>query len=133
MLGKELGSASGKRTGRRVLSVDGGFKVEVSFESKGTLLGTPFFEIGTYTSGNRPDGSIYGEGQGVVISQDGDVITWKGAGAGVLTAGGGARYRGAVYYSTSAPKFASLNKIAAVFEFEGDAEGNTSTKLWEWS
>ena len=39
MLGEQIGESRGKRSGRRVLSVDGGFKVEVSFESNGKVLG----------------------------------------------------------------------------------------------
>ncbi len=40
--------------------------------------------------------------------------------------------RGAVYYSFAAPKFARLNTVVQLFEFEVDAEGNTHTKGWEW-
>ena len=40
MLGEQIAESHGKRTGRRVLSTEGGsFKVEVSFESTGKLLG----------------------------------------------------------------------------------------------
>ena len=132
MLGQELGGSTGKRTGRRVLSVDGGFTVEVSFEANGTMLGVQCKEIGTYTSTSRPDGTLFGEGQGVLITPEGEVVTWKGSGVGVLSGGGSANYRGAVYYSTASAKLASLNKIAGVFEFEGDADGNTRSRIWEW-
>jgi hypothetical protein len=132
MLGEQVGEARGKRTGRRVLSVEGGFKVEVAFESKGKLLGFENTEIGTYWSEGRPDGSLYGEGQGVVITQDGEVATWKGGGVGKFTGGGAVAYRGAIYYSTASQKLARLNGGAVVFEFDVDAEGNTHAKLWEW-
>lgn len=132
MLGEQLGEELGKRTGRRVLSVDGGFKVEVAFESKGKLLGVDIMEIGTYWSQNNPDGSLYGEGQGVVITNDGDVATWKGAGVGKFVGGGAVSYRGAIYYSTASEKLARLNGGATVFEFDVDPEGNTHSKLWEW-
>ena len=132
MLGEQIGEARGKRTGRRVLSVDGGFKVEVAFETQGKLLGVDNMEIGTYWSESRPDGSLYGEGQGVVITQDGDVATWKGGGVGKFVGGGAVSYRGAIYYSTASQKLARLNGAAAVFEFDVDAEGNTHAKLWEW-
>lgn len=132
MLGDQLGEERGKRTGRRVLSVDGGFKVEVAFESKGKLLGVDITEIGTYWSQNNPDGSLYGEGQGVVITNDGDVATWKGAGVGKFVGGGAVSYRGAIYYSTASQKLARLNGAATVFEFDVDPEGNTHSKLWEW-
>ena len=132
MLGEQVGEGKGKRTSRRVLCVDNGFKVEVAFESVGKLLDIDIQEIGTYWSGSRPDGSLYGEGQGVVIGQDGSMATWKGQGVGKFVGGGAVSYRGAVYYSSASPKLARLNTVAAVFEFEVDAEGNTHSKLWEW-
>jgi hypothetical protein len=86
MLGEQIGEGHGKRTGRRVLSVDGGgFKVEVAFESRGKMLGVEGFEVGTYWSENRKDGSLYGEGQGVFVSTEGETGTWKGSGVGKLS------------------------------------------------
>jgi hypothetical protein len=61
---------------------------------------------------NKPDGSL-----------DGDIVTWKGIGAGRFLAGGAAACRGCL---------ARLNTIAGVFEFEVDAEGNTHSQIWEW-
>ena len=132
MLGELIGELHGKRTGRRVLSTDAGFKVEVSFEDSGKILGIEANNMGTYWSAPRPDGSLYGEGQGLVITQDGEMATWKGQGVGKLLRGGVVSYRGAIYYSTASPKLARLNTIAAVFEYEVDANGNTHTKEWEW-
>ena len=132
MLGEQVGESRGKRTSRRVLSVGNGFKVEVAFESVGKLLGIDTNEIATYWSESRPDGSLYGEGQGVVLGQDGSNATWKGQGVGRFVGGGAVSYRGAVYYSTASPKLARLNTVAAVFEFEVDADGNTHSKMWEW-
>ncbi len=131
MLGEVIGESRGKRTGRRVLSTTP-FKVEVSLEASGKLLGIETNEIITYWSEARPDGSLYGEGQGIAITQDGEIATWKGQGAGKFVGGGAVSYRGAVYYSTASPKLARLNTVAAVFEFEADASGNTHSKLWEW-
>jgi hypothetical protein len=134
MLGEQIGETRGKRTGRRALSTDGGgFKVEVSLESAGKVLGVDVNEIATYCAVSRPDGSLFGEGQGVIATADGDSATWKGQGVGKFVGGGAVSYRGAVYYSTASPKLARLNTIAVVFEFEADAEGNTHAKLWEWS
>jgi hypothetical protein len=67
-----------------------------------------------------------------LITKDGDMATWRGQGVGKFTGGGAVSYRGAVYYSTAAAKLMRLNTVAAVFEFEVDAQGNTHTKLWEW-
>ncbi len=132
MLGEQVLELTGKRTGRRVLPTDAGFKVEVSFEDTGKLLGQQVNNMGTYWSGSRPDGTLYGEGQGVVITQDGEMATWKGQGAGKLQPGGAVSYRGAVYYSTASAKLARLNSVAVVFEFEVGADGTIRTKGWEW-
>src|SRR5205809_6475229 len=132
MLGELIGELHGKRTGRRVLSTDGGFKVEVSFEDSGKILGIPANNIGTYWSAPRPDGSLYGEGQGVIVTHDGAMATWKGQGVGKFGAAGAVSYRGSLYYSTAAPSLARLNSVAVVFEFEVDADGSTHTKGWEW-
>ena len=132
MLGELICELHGKRTGRRVLSTDGGFKAEVSFEDSGMLLGIAVNDIGTYWSASRPDGSLYGEGQGIVLVPDGGAATWKGQGVGKFLAGGAVSYRGALYYSTANPKLARLNTIAGVFEFDVDGDGNTHSKIWEW-
>jgi hypothetical protein len=132
MVGDLIAEARGKRTGRRVLTVDGAVKVEVSAEDSGKLLGADTNQILSYWSEARPDGSLYGEGQGVAITQDGEMVTWKGQGAGRMLPGGAVSYRGAVYYYSASPKFARLNTVAGVFEFQVDAAGNTSSKVWEW-
>ena len=131
MLGEVIEESRGKRTARRVLS-ESPLKVEVSFEGSGKLLGTDANEMGTYSSVVRPDGSLYGEGQGAYITTDGDMITWRGAGVGKFGAGGAVSYRGAVYYWTTSPKFTRLNTVAGVFEFQADPQGNTHIKGWEW-
>jgi len=132
MLGEQIGESRGKRTGRRVLGTEGGFKVEVSLETTGKLLGIEVNEIATYWAESRPDGSLFGEGQGVTIGLDGSQAIWKGMGAGKFVGGGAVSYRGAIFYSSASPKLARLNTVAAVFEFEVDAQGNTHSKIWEW-
>lgn len=131
MLGEVIGELHGKRTGRRILSTDP-LKVEVSVEDSGKLLGIDANSIVTYWSQTRPDGSLYGEGQGIVITQEGEMATFKGQGVGKLGPGGAVSYRGAVYYSTASAKLSRLNSIAAIFEFDVDATGNTHSKFWEW-
>ena len=132
MLGEQIGESRGKRTGRKVLGTEGGFKVEVSLETTGKLLGIEVNEIATYWSESRPDGSLFGEGQGVIIGLDGSQAIWKGMGAGKFVGGGAVSYRGAIFYSSTSPKLTRLNTVAAVFEFEVDAQGNTHSKIWEW-
>jgi hypothetical protein len=132
MLGEQIGQGKGKRTGRRVVSTDSPFRIEVSFEDMTTLLGVQGMTIGTYVSGPKPDGSLHGDGQGVWATMDGETVTWKGVGIGKFGAGGSVSYRGCLSYSTSSTKLARLNGLAGIFEFEVDGDGNTVSKIWEW-
>ncbi len=133
MLGEKIGEASGKVTTRRVLSNPGGGpKMETSFESSGKLLGVEATETGTYWSVVRPDGTLYGEGQGVLMGHGGELATWVGQGVGTIKKDGGVSYRGAVYYQTSSSSWARLNAVAGVFEYEVDAKGGTRAQQWEW-
>ena len=131
MLGEMIGESKGKRVVRRVLSTDP-LSVEVSFEDSGKLLGVNTTGFGTYTSSVGPDGSIYGEGQGASMTQDGELASWKGSGRGTFGANGSVSYRGILYYRTTSQKLARLNSVGAVFEYDVDANGNTTSKLWEW-
>ncbi|RZT93833.1 hypothetical protein [Rivibacter subsaxonicus] len=132
MLGERIGESKGQVISQRVLPSDGGPKMETSFRTQGTLLGVGTSETGTYWSRLRPDGTLYGEGQGIVMSAEGDAATWVGQGVGTLKKDGSASYRGAVYVQTASPKWAGLNSIACVYEYELDAQGATRSQLYEW-
>jgi hypothetical protein len=133
MLGEKIGEMSGKVGSQRVLSIEGGVpKVETSFQQNGTLLGTNVKETGTYWTVARQDGTLYGEGHGVTTGKDGKMATWTGHGVGVVKKDGTATYRGALYYQTMPSRWSRLNKVAVLFEYEVDAEGNTHSEYWEW-
>jgi hypothetical protein len=132
MLGEIIGEATGKVTGTRVLPSEGGApKLESSVQDTGRYLGIEVTGMGTYWAVMRPDGTLYGEGQGVVMTKDGGVATWTGQGIGRFTASGGVSYRGANYWSASG-SLARLNSTVAVYEFDTDANQNTHGRLWEW-
>jgi hypothetical protein len=131
MLGDKIGETTGKRLVRRVLSVEP-LTAEVSFEDSGQMLGVPTTGIGTYTSVVRPDGSIYGEGQGMNTTADGEAITWTGKGLGHFGAGGSVSYRGMLFFRTTSQKLARLNNACGAFEYEVDPTGATVSKVWEW-
>ena len=134
MLGELLSEARGKVTGYRVLPSEGqGPKVEVSFQASGKVLGIEVTEIGTYWSVVRPGGVLHGEGQGFIMTKEGEMATWSGQGVGRFTGKGRAvSWRGAIYYQTASQKLARLNGVAVIFEYEVDENDNTHAKLWEW-
>jgi hypothetical protein len=133
MQGEKIGEQTGKVTSQRVLPNQGGPpKMETSFQADAVLLGVKAKERGTYCSVIRPDGSMYGEGQGIVMGEDGSVATWTGQGIGTSKKDGSVSYRGALYYQSPSPKWSRLNSVAVVFEYEVDAQGNARAQFWEW-
>jgi hypothetical protein len=138
VLGELIEEESGKITGQRVLDVEGP-KMETSFKMNGKFGGIEGSDIGTYCTvmreGSEP-GVMYGEGQGVITTKDGQgMATWTGQGIGRFTAPGKMSFRGSVFYrttSTGGGKISSLNNVVGVFEYEMDEQGNSSTKVWEW-
>jgi hypothetical protein len=137
-LGELIEEESGKMTGQRVLDVNGP-KIETSFKMNGKLKGIEGSDIGTYWTvmreGSEP-GVMYGEGQGVITTKDGQgMATWTGPGIGRFTAPGKISFRGSIFYRTTPTgggKLSSLNNVVGVFEFEVDEQGNCLAKVWEW-
>jgi hypothetical protein len=134
MLGEQIGEERGKITTTRVMPNGGDrARVEVSFQASGKILGLEHTDMGTYMSTVRPDGTLFGEGQGVCMTKDGSTASWVGSGIGRFTGqGSGVSWRGALFYRTDARNLARLNNIAVVFEYETDENGNAHTKIWEW-
>ena len=106
--------------------------METSFHAGGSILGIGHQTIATFTATMRPDGSLIGSGQGVVINVEGGTASWVGQGAGWIGKDGSVKYRGAIFYQTAFPKWARLNSVAAVFEYNDDQQGNTKSTIWEW-
>jgi hypothetical protein len=131
MLGDKIGEVKGKRLVRRVISVEP-LTAEVSFEDSGELFGIATAGIGSYTSVVRADGSVYGNGQGMITTVDGEAVTWTGTGLGHFGPGGSVSYRGMLFFRTTSKKLARLNNSCGAFEYEVDPKGGTASKMWEW-
>ena len=133
MLGEMIGEELGKSTNTRVLPSEGGApKAETSFQSMGKILGVEHNEMGTYTAVARPDGTLGGSGQGLMMTKDGGTVAWTGQGVGKFGANGSTSWRGSLVYQTAHAKLARLNGIIGVFEYEVIADGTTKGKIWEW-
>ena len=136
MLGELIFESKGKIIGQRVLSVENGIpKQEASVTGTGTFKGSiEVTETWTYWVIQRSDGTSYGEGQGIIMTKDGsEVATATGHGEGGLTESGKMRYPGAIFFATNSKnKLAFLNHLIGVNEYEVDASGNYSHRLWEW-
>jgi len=133
MLGDKLGNVTGKVVLRRVLSSgSGAARTESTQRGTGTLLGVEFQETTSYESELRPDGTVFGAGQGIYMGTGGEMATWTGQGVGTLSKDGGVSFRGALYLYSTSPKWQRLNAVASVFEYEVDADDNYKGVLTEW-
>jgi hypothetical protein len=134
MLGEQIGHDIGQITSTRILSPEGvgSPRVEVSFETNGQLLGVSVHQMATYVSVMQPNGTMSGQGQGILASTDGEIVTWAGNGVGHIRDGNNISWRGAVYYQTQSSKFSRLNGTVGVFEYETQESGKAESTTYEW-
>ncbi|MGC1133618.1 MAG: hypothetical protein WA941_12410, partial [Nitrososphaeraceae archaeon] len=73
MMGEIIFESKGKIIGQRVVSVENEIpKLEITATGSGRVRGNiEVNETWTYWTIRRPDGSFYGEGQGVIMTKDG--------------------------------------------------------------
>ena len=132
MLGPDLGQEHGRIIGQRVLDAKGP-KIESTFSAEGTYRLIDVTDLGTYWTISRTGGALYGEGQGLLTTTDGQIVTWTARGLGRFTAPRTVWFRGSTFYQTdSTGSLAFINNLMAVFEFEVNDVGNTSARNWEW-
>ncbi len=134
-LGNLLYEEKGTTNGELVLSCDaGGTTMEVTLQTEGQIEGVDENCRWTMCTLTRPDGSIYGEGRGIMTTEDGDTIHLTAISSAQSPGRGGTiPYRGAVHFHTTSAKFSRLNGLAGAFEYDIDPAGNTVAKVWEWT
>ena len=134
-LGDFILDETGQVTGTRVLSADAsGAKIEICLQLTGTIRGVAETTIWTYSTLTRPDGSIYGSGQGVMTTQDGDVINLIGHGSGQAPPpGGSTKFRTMLHPHTTSAKYADLNGIGLAGEYDVAPDGSAVNKCWKWT
>ena len=132
MLGEQIGEERGQVLARRVLPGTGTPQVEVTIEARGRILGIDHTHMATYTATVQPDGSLLGQGQGLIRGAGNEVASWTGGGAGRFRDDGGVSWRGALYFHSQSPPLDRLNGIAVIYEYEVDASGKTEATLTEW-
>ncbi len=133
MLGDKVLQTSGIVSVRRVVPGNGhGPQMETTIQETGTFLGVEIQETATYRSEMRPDGTLYGEGEGLIMGKNGEAASYKGSGVGRLGPGGSVSFRGALYYLSTSPAWTRANGMAVIFEHEATPDGKTNSQGWEW-
>lgn len=136
MLGDQIGQSTGRVIGTRMLP--GGdyryVKMEVTIQESGKAYGVDAVNIGTYVVFERIPGQLYGEGQGILSTPDGEGAIWNGHGVGKMAGRGMAMsFRFSVAYQAGPTgKLSKLKDVLVIGEHEVDESGNTKTTFWEW-
>ncbi|SRR3989442_1497996 len=134
MLGDVIGEANGTLTSTEVLSVEQGSpRLRLTLRGSGKAMGVAFTDMITHSLEVRSSGVLYGEGETVWLTEDGEISTWKGFGVGRPTgASGGGTFAVAGSIQTESKKLASLNGVACIVEYQLDDKGNYHWTAYEW-
>jgi hypothetical protein len=135
MLGNKIGDERGKITSRRIVPGDDYryIKMEVTLESQVTIYGVEASAISTYMVWERIPGQMYGEGQGIVMTNDGESAIWNGHGIGAPTPDGGIKIAGSIAFQAGATgKLAPLAKCLVLVDHTASGDGTIVSSFHEW-
>jgi hypothetical protein len=125
-----------KLIGQRVVSTANGITPQIEYTNieNGTIKGVGNVRnLQTWTDTSRSPTIIYGVGQGVITTADGqDMATWIGYGIGRSNINGTITYHDIILFNTN-----STGRLAFLKNLEGlhiaEADGNKrTTKIYEW-
>ena len=125
-----------KLIGQRVVGPANGITPQIEYTNieNGTIKGVGnVTNLQTWTDTSRSPRIIYGVGQGVITTADGqDMATWIGYGIGRSNINGTTTYHDIILYNTN-----STGRLAFLKNLEGlhiaEADGNKrTTKIYEW-
>ena len=123
----------GNLVGTRVLNVIGEPQLEYSIVENGTItdIGN-VTNIQTWIDTLRTPKVIYGEGKGVMITDDGQRATWIGYDIGQLQNNGSIIYKGITIFNNNATgDMAFLNNLVGL-HITTVQDNNQATKIWKW-
>ena len=135
MLGEKIGEEHGKIATRRILPGDDKMsfvKMEITIETEVTMYGVAGMNIGTYTAYERGPGQMYAEGQGIIMTQDGEGAIWNGHGVATMDANGTMHVAASVAFQTTSQKLSKLNTVLALVEHHATMDGKADSALFEW-
>jgi hypothetical protein len=123
----------GNLVSTRVPNVIGEPQLEYSIVENGTITGIGnVTNIQTWIDTLRTPKVIYGEGKGVMITDDGQRATWIGYDIGQLQNNGSIIYKGITIFNNNATgDMAFLNNLVGL-HITTVQDSNQATKIWKW-
>jgi len=107
--------------------------MEVSWTGGGSFRGTTnVSDFGTVWVEFGTDGVSRSHGQGIIMNEKGEVVTYTIQALGTMGKDGYFRNHGTVFFNASSDgEFASLSKTVGVFADQINQKGYAVTKIWE--
>jgi hypothetical protein len=148
-IGQPFYLESTKSTNMRVLNVDNVPSVEVSYVGNSTINGSPTQTIGTIVDKMGAEGAVHSKGQAIILTETGQVITYKSESVGYYNPDGsfsdsgiiqfGLPFQGSNNNNNAASQndlasnsFADFNNVLGIYKKTVDPLGNGFTKVWKW-
>jgi hypothetical protein len=150
-LGQPFYVENTKSTYMRVLNVDNLPSVEVSYNGNSTISGSPTQTIGTVVDKMGSDGAVHSNGQAIILTATGQVITYKSQSIGYYNPDGSFSDSGIIMFSlpyhgsantsdnlTSSQgnlgenDYSEFNNVLGIYKKTVDPFGNGLTKVWKW-
>jgi hypothetical protein len=160
VLGQPFYVENTKSTHMRVLNVDTLPSVEVSYEGNSTINGSPTQTIGTVVDKMGSEGAVHSEGQAIILTATGQVITYKSKSIGHYNPDGSFSDSGIILFSlpfldstnsnhnnnNSSSNLTNLlsssgdkvdhsefKNLLGIYKKTVDPYGNGLTKVWKWN
>lgn len=117
----------------RVMNVIGEPQLEYSIVENGRITGVGnVTNIQTWIDTLRTPNVTYGEGKGVMITDDGQRATWTGYDIGEMQNNGSIIYKGITIFNSDATgDMALLNNLVGL-HVTIVQDNNQATKIWKW-
>ena len=151
-LGQPFYVENTKSTYMRVLNVDNLPSVEVSYNGNSTINGSPTQTIGTIVDKMGAEGSVHSNGQAIILTATGQVITYKSQSIGYYNPDGSFSDSGIILFSlpfygytnpnsnnlTSSQDdldengYSEFNNVLGIYKKTVNPSGNGLTKVWKW-
>lgn len=83
---------------------------------------------------NASENILHSEGQGVLTTQQGEIVTYTQQATGQITPEGKVVFQGSMFFKSLSPtgQLASLNNQMGVYNYESDLAGNAVRQVYIW-
>jgi hypothetical protein len=147
-LGSPFYTESTKSTNIRVTNIDLIPTVEVTYDGNSTIGGSPTQTIGTIIDKMNTDGTVSSNGQAIILTASGQVITYRSESIGTYNPDGSFSDSGAMVFNlpfkmistnstgsfsnSTDSLYTQFDNLFGIYKKTVDPEGNGLTKVWKW-